>query len=257
MLDYQSQHQQSFDYSFVSTTARIALYDDMKSAPRITCIEPAPTDEFIEKLASTIDEQAKRLGGNIPYTAVREVSENLIHAQFREIVVSILDKGDTICFADQGPGIMEKEKAQKPGFTSATEPMKKYIRGVGSGLPIVREWIVDRNGSLVIDDNLSSGAVVTLSLVKKPSSVPSSAGIEASQPLPLPHIQLDDRQQLFLRYLLSEGELRITDLVEMTDMPNSSAFNILSKLEQEGLVEKTPNRKRSLTQLGVQIARSL
>ena len=55
--------QGAFDYSFVNATARIALYDDMKSAPRITSIEPAPTADFIEHLASAIDEQSKRLGG--------------------------------------------------------------------------------------------------------------------------------------------------------------------------------------------------
>lgn len=247
----------SFDYSFVSATARIALYDDLKSAPRITCIDPAPTADFIEHLASTIDEQAKLLGGKIPYTAVREVSENFIHAQFRDIVVSILDSGNTIRFADQGPGIAEKEKAQKPGFTSATEPMKSYIRGVGSGLPIVREWIVDKDGSIIIEDNLTTGAVVTISLVEKPSSTPAAAGIAAAQPVPLPHIPLTDKEQLFLRYLLTEGELGITDMAELSGMAVSSTHSTFNKLEQSSLVEKTPNRKRTLTDLGLQVAQTL
>ena len=130
---------ETFDYSFVDSIARVALYDDLKSAPRITKIEPAPTNDYIEKLTVTIHEQSKLAGGKIPYSVIREVSENFIHAQFREIVVSILDDGNTIRFADQGPGITEKEKAQKPGFSSAIEPMKNYIRGVGSGFPIVRD----------------------------------------------------------------------------------------------------------------------
>ena len=87
---------QPFDYSYVPTTARVAVYDDMKMAPRIFEIEPAPTPEFIEHLASTIDEQKNLLGGKIPYTAIREVTENFIHAQFSEIVVSLLDNGNTI-----------------------------------------------------------------------------------------------------------------------------------------------------------------
>ena len=133
------QGQVEFDYSFVDATARIALYDDLKSAPRITEISPAPTNEFVEHLTTTIYEQSKLVGGKVPYTLIREVSENFIHAQFKEIVVSILDNGNTIRFADQGPGIREKEKAQEPGFSSAIEPMKKYIRGVGSGFPIVQD----------------------------------------------------------------------------------------------------------------------
>ena len=246
-----------FDYSFVNATARIALYDDMKSAPRITNIAPAPTADFIEHLASAVDEQSKRLGGKIPYTAIREVSENFIHAQFRDIVVSILDEGNTIRFADQGPGIAEKEKAQKPGFTSATEPMKDYIRGVGSGLPIVREWIVDRDGSIVIEDNLNSGAVVTISLVEKPAAVPAAAGMAAARPAPLPHIPLANREQAFLKFLLTEGELGVSDLSELSNTPLSTVHNTLRKLEELSLVEKTPNRKRFLTDLGLQVAQSL
>ena len=107
------QTQNEYDYSFVDATARIALYDDLKSAPRITEIAPAPTNEFIEHLTTTVYEQSKLVGGKVPYTLIREVSENFIHAQFKEIVVSILDDGNTIRFADQGPGIQEKQKAQE------------------------------------------------------------------------------------------------------------------------------------------------
>ena len=245
------------DYSRVDAPARVALYDDLKSAPRITVVDPAPTADFIEHLAATVDEQAKGLGGKIPYTAVREVSENFIHAQFRDVVVSILDAGNTIRFADQGPGIAEKEKAQKPGFTSATEPMKHYIRGVGSGLPIVREWITDRDGALIIDDNLERGAVVTITLVEQPASAPAAAGMAAAQPAPLPMIPLNDREQTFLKLLLSEGELGITDMMNLTGEANSTTHNTFKKLQESGLVESNPNRKRTLTEIGTQVARAL
>lgn len=154
----------SFDYTQVRAVARIALYDDLRSAPRVTEIHPAPTAEFIESLASKIYEQAKSAGGTIPYTVIREVSENFIHARFAEATVSILDNGNTIRFADQGPGIPYKDQAQIPGFTSAIEPMKHYIRGVGSGLPIVKEYLDFSHGTITIEDNLGTGAVVTISL---------------------------------------------------------------------------------------------
>lgn len=154
-----------FDYTRVNAVARIALYDDLRSAPRVTEIQPATTAEFIENLASKIYEQARAAGGTIPYTVVREVTENFIHARFTEIIVSILDDGNTIRFADQGPGINQKEKAQLPGFTSAIEPMKHYIRGVGSGLPIVKEYLDLSHGTITIEDNLGTGAVVTISMI--------------------------------------------------------------------------------------------
>ena len=69
------------DYSRAIASARIACYDDFRSAPRVTEIAPTTTAEFIENLASTIYTQAQQAGGSIPYTAIREVSENFIHAQ--------------------------------------------------------------------------------------------------------------------------------------------------------------------------------
>lgn len=159
-----------FDYTYVSTVARIALYDDLRSAPRVTEIPPAETLTFIENLAAKVYEQSKGAGGAIPYTVIREVSENFIHAKFKEIIVSILDGGNTIRFADQGPGINHKDKAQLPGFSSAIEPMKKYIRGVGSGLPIVKEYLEFSHGNITIEDNMGAGSVVTISMAHDDSS---------------------------------------------------------------------------------------
>lgn len=258
--------QTDFDYSFVATTARIALYDDYKSAPRITEIAPSPTNEFIEHLTTTIYEQSKMAGGKVPYTLIREVSENFIHAQFKEIVVSIMDDGNTIRFADQGPGIAEKEKAQQPGFSSAIEPMKKYIRGVGSGFPIVRDYLDDREGTIEIEDNLISGAVVTISLVQRDESKKDlrqetfkdyRQGNQTSKEVEtaaLSLLPLTDRERLFIAVLEREGDLGVTELKNVTDTPGSTTFNTLKRLEEMGLVQKSAGKKRALTDLGHQMA---
>lgn len=101
---------QSFDYSYVSTIARVAVYDDMKMPPHVLEIEPAPTADFIEHLASTIDAQVKRLGGKVPYTAIREVSENFIHARFAEVVVSIMDGATPYAFAIKARALAIRKK---------------------------------------------------------------------------------------------------------------------------------------------------
>lgn len=238
----------SFDFSFVNTIARIALYDDLKSAPRIIEINPSATHEFIENLASKTYEQAKMVGGLIPYTVIREVSENFIHAQFTEIVVSILDNGNTIRFADQGPGISQKDKAQLPGFTSAIEPMKSYIRGVGSGLPIVKEYLDFSNGTITIEDNLQSGAVITIGLTDKNQSEESlSKENHSLKPLVPP---LTQREKDFLVFFSHEGALGVTDLTKLSGVPQSSTYVALSHLEEYGLIEKTVGQKRILTNLG-------
>ena len=254
------QTQNEYDYSFVDATARIALYDDLKSAPRITEIAPAPTNEFIEHLTTTVYEQSKLVGGKVPYTLIREVSENFIHAQFKEIVVSILDDGNTIRFADQGPGIQEKQKAQEPGFSSAIEPMKKYIRGVGSGFPIVKDYLDDREGSIEIEDNLVSGAVITISLEHKstqqqPAShqVKPIPQMQPATPMP-PRVPRTEREKLFVSMLAREGELGVTEFKDLTDTPASTVYNTLRHLEEMGLVEKTMGKKRGLTDFGYDVA---
>lgn len=240
---------ESFDYSVVLNAARIAVYDDLLSAPRVIQINPGPTNEFIETLSDKIYSSAQLLGGQIPYSAIREVTENFIHAQFSEIVVSILDKGNTIRFADQGPGILNKEKAQLPGFTSATEPMKAYIRGVGSGLTLVKEYLSFSKGKLSIEDNLSSGAVVTLSLSNKPST-PQSEPV-----LPTPALSQRERDVLVL--FKTEGALGVTDINQLTGMSSSTIFNTLKSLQETGLLQITSNKKRILTDFGKQVVQGL
>ena len=82
----------------------IVLYDNLLSAPRIIRISPVQTADFIESLASRTYELSHEMGGAVPYTIIREVTENFIHAAFEEVVISVLDNGNTIRFSDQGPG---------------------------------------------------------------------------------------------------------------------------------------------------------
>ncbi|MBE6464790.1 MAG: histidine kinase [Eggerthellaceae bacterium] len=246
-----SQEQGSFDYSFVDTVARIARYDDFLSAPQITEVSPAPTHTFIENLTVAIYSQAQQMGGKVPYTIIREVSENFIHAQFKEIIVSILDKGNTIRFADQGPGIEKKDKAQLPGFSSATTQMKEYIRGVGSGLPIVREYLNSSHGTITIEDNLTTGAVITISLSQNRTTDPA----QGKTRIPVPF--LNDRQRQIINLLSIEDALGVTEITNLLNIPLSSTHKALVELEEAGIVEKTARQKRILTQYGKEISSTL
>lgn len=221
------------------------------SAPRVTEIPPNTTAEFIEALASTIYTQAQQAGGSIPYTAIREVSENFIHAQFREIIVSILDRGNTIRFSDQGPGIPHKEKAQMPGFSSATDPMKRYIRGVGSGLPLVKEYLSFKHGRITIEDNLKSGAVVTISVNPEEDGRPISQRKRSAIIPPL-----TDREKDVLYLFMQEHTLRLTDIKDELGLSPSTVHRILAKLEEQGIIESA-GKMRVLTDFGGQVADQL
>lgn len=242
------------DYSRALASARIATYDDFRSAPRVTEIQPTTTAEFIENLASTIYTQAQQAGGSVPYTAIREVSENFIHAQFKEIVVSIFDKGNTIRFTDQGPGIAQKEKAQMPGFSSATADMKKYIRGVGSGLPLVREYLSFSHGRITIEDNIKTGAVVTISV--KPEDDFGVRGGPTAQQRKQIIPSLTDREQDVLYLFTQEPSLRVTDVCDQLGLAASSAHRVFKKLEEHGLIESV-GKMRQLTEEGARVAGAL
>ena len=145
--------------------ARIAVYDDNSAAPRVVVVEPQDVRPYLEEITLQVTQLSQAQGGTIPFMVIREIVENLIHAYFIEPTVSILNHGNTIRFSDQGPGIRQKERAMQYGTTSASEEMRRYIRGVGSGLPYVKQYMTDKGGSLSIEDNMAGGTVVTLSAV--------------------------------------------------------------------------------------------
>ncbi|MDO8963548.1 MAG: ATP-binding protein [Coriobacteriia bacterium] len=225
------------------TGARIAVYDGLAVAPRVEDIAAEGLADAIEQLASRTYNIARERGGAIPYTIIREVSENLIHAGFLEVVVTILDDGRTVRFADQGPGIPDKEKAFLPGFSTATAGMKQIIRGVGSGLPIVLETLTFAGGTVEIDDNLGSGTVVTL----RSSSRPSPEEGAGSSPIP----SLTDRQKQVLSLILELRSAGPSLVARELHVSVATAHRDLTVLEEAGLIEPDDTGRRTLTEYGV------
>ena len=148
----------------VSFATRISVYDDMLSTPRVIVIEQSDVRTYLEEITNTVYRVMKEQGGHISLMVIRELVENFIHAHFTEPVISILDGGDTIRFADQGPGISDKERAFEFGVTSADREQKRYIRGTGAGLPMVQQYLENAGGAVAIEDNLNQGTVVTVSI---------------------------------------------------------------------------------------------
>lgn len=186
--------------------ARVAVYDDPLATPRVVEIEPSDVRSYLETITETTNRLAHEQGSHIPFMVIREVVENLIHAYFAQPTVSILDAGDTIVFSDQGPGIADKDLARQYGTSSATEQMRRYIRGVGSGLPYVEAWLTEHGGTLDIRDNIAGGTMVTISLVRDtadegvgtqdtPSAETTVYGV--SQVAQLPYMQVPMGQPLY------------------------------------------------------------
>lgn len=237
-------------------SARIAVYDAPAAAPRTEEVTGSSEAELIEQIASRVFSHSRETGGDVPYTVIREVTENFIHAEFREPVVSILEGGRTIRFADQGPGICDKKRAVLPGFTTATSRMKNVIRGVGSGLPIVNDYLGFSGGSLEIDDNLGSGTVVTVrssgSEEESPDSLhePRAETAVEEEPQEAPVVgltPLTTRQKQVLSLVLELGEVGPTIVSKELSVALSTAYRDLAYLEQGGLIESDASGKRVLT----------
>ena len=171
--------------------ARIAVYDDMLSTPRVIVIDPQDVRTYLEETTNTVYQCMKEQGGHISLMVIREIVENFIHAHFAEPIISILDGGDTIRFADQGPGIDDKERAFDFGVTSANSKMKRYIRGTGAGFPMVQEYLENAGGAVSIEDNMGNGTVVTVSLdlnACRKSNAPADAALPCGPRRSSPHI---------------------------------------------------------------------
>lgn len=243
-----------FDFSKVENPARIAIYDDLKSSPRIIEIQPQTTKEFIGELAASVYTQASAAGGKIAYSVIKQVSENFIHARFNEIVVSIMPGGNEIRFSDQGPGIKDKEKAKLPGFSSATHEMKRFIDGVGSGLPIANEYLKSSHGTLIIEDNVDAGTVVTLKLnSEEKTSAAVTKPVQKYEPI---LSDITKRGHAILIYLLNNGTSGVKIISEELGYPQSSVHGELTKLEELNLIEKV-GTKRQLTKFGLEVASTL
>jgi hypothetical protein len=270
--------------------SRIAIYDNLRSIPRIIDYSHDSIQGFIDELPQKIYAFSHELGGKIPYTILKEVIENLIHAKFKEIIITIMENGNHILISDQGPGITDKDKVFFPGFTSASQSMKKYIRGVGSGLPIVKETIIFSGGSVDVEDNIRSGTVVSLRLEPPPGSFKNIRGdnyfTPASAPASAPpggnidpqpgnsevqklentlhnkavpdkqpydnfeNLKLSIRQTKILSIILELEETGPSKISKELDLSLATSFRELTVLEGAGLLIVTGAGKRKLTELG-------
>ena len=256
---------------------RIAVYDDVAAAPRVVVIEPTEIRSYLEEIVQAVNRLSHEQGGQIPFMVMREIVENFIHAHFASPTITILDHGNTIRFSDRGPGIKEKELALQYGTSSATESMKHYIRGVGSGLPYAQQYMIDKGGSLTIEDNISGGTVVTISTRSASDAHtqthPSTEKVEISSretssqcsfkqdsssrdknpdisQISLPKIEISPRGQKVFAYLSEHELVGPTELVRMYGLSIPTWSRELRSLEEIGLIRKI-SQKYQLTQAGL------
>ena len=257
----------------VRYAARIAVYDDKAAAPRVVLVEPKDVRAYLDEIAATVNRLAHEQGGQIPFMVMREIVENFIHAHFVAPTISIMDNGNTIRFSDQGPGIKEKNRALEFGTSSATEEMKSFIRGVGFGLPYAQQYMVEKGGSLTLEDNISGGTIVTLStrrskdahiqtlptqeetedspsITQEPAAYQSITLSVSEKIAPqLPNLVLADRAKLVLQYLSEHEWVGATELTTTFGLSTPTWSRELKSLVNIGIIGKV-GQKYKLTKIG-------
>lgn len=250
----------SYPSAQATCAARIAEYDGPGAAPRVEDVACGSPAELIDALSARAYSIARERGGRIPYTAVREVTENLIHASFSEVVVTVAQDGNTLRFSDQGPGIADKARAFLPGFSTASREMKGVIRGVGSGLPIVKDCLSFAGGEVVVDDNLGGGTVVTLSVAVGAEPVATESRSGATEDAPAAKVddaaaqdlvsRLSTRQKQVLSLVMELGAAGPTAVAKELAVGLSTAYRDLAYLEALGLIASDETGKRVLSPSG-------
>jgi hypothetical protein len=227
---------------------RIAVYAEPLSAPLVVPVSNLPASDaevpgFIEAVAEYAYSLAHDQGGRLPLVVFRELVDNLVHASFREVVITILDRGNTVRVSDRGPGIEDKDAALRPGFTSADSRAKHFIRGVGSGFAVVKEALAPLNGLLELEDNLGHGTVVTARVEPEEQF--------ALAPSALPAYNLSERQLKALLLTVELSPVGPTRIAQELGVSTSTAYRDLVFLEEAGFVTSLATGHRSVTEAGL------
>ena len=234
---------------------RVAVYPNT-GEPEVTEVSAASPSSASSKFSGLVMEKVKAAGGRAPEEALRELVENLIHAGFRGVVISVLEGGNVVRISDKGPGIENKTRAFEFGFSGATPEALREIRGVGAGLGLARAAAGKVGGTVTLEDNIGGGTVATVS-VGETSQATDSGKLPTPPPAPqrkypdvVPKMNISERQQKVLITVLECGEVGPSTVAGRLEISVSTAYRDLSVLEEHGLVTSAESGKRVITPLG-------
>ncbi len=234
---------------------RVAVYPRI-GGPEVSEVSASSPRSASSKFSGMVLEKVKELGGRVPEEALRELVENLIHAKFRGVVISVLEDGNVVRISDKGPGVENKARAFEFGFSGAAQEALREIRGVGAGLGLARAAAEKVGGTVTLEDNIGGGTVTTVT-VGETSQVFDNGNKVATPPTPqrkypdaVPKMNISERQQKVLITVLESGEVGPSTVADWLEISVSTAYRDLSVLEEHGLVTSAESGKRVITPLG-------
>ena len=232
---------------------RIAVYPG-GGTPEITEVSASDPGSATRKFTRFVTEKVRDAGGRVPEESIREVVENLIHAGYQGVVISVLDAGNVVRVSDKGPGVENKSRAMEFGFSGAAPEALGEIRGIGAGLGIARAAAEKLGGTLTIEDNIGGGTVASISVAGEEAVTeeeePAQAPPQRRYPDGVPRMNISERQQKALITVLESGEVGPSTVADRLEISVSTAYRDLSVLEEHGLVMADESGKRLISPLG-------
>ncbi|MDQ3386554.1 MAG: ATP-binding protein [Actinomycetota bacterium] len=249
------------DFGSATVGIRVAVYGT-EGNPEITEISASSPGKAGPKFSRLVADAVEDSGGSVPAEAIREVVENLVHADYQGVVVSVLDGGNTLRVSDRGPGIPHKNRAMEFGFSGATADASRIIRGVGAGLGMARAAAEKVGGTVVVEDNIGGGTVVTVAipvggLARRKESAPKDVAPARRYPDGVPRMNISERQQKVLVTVLESGEVGPSTVAGGLEISVSTAYRDLSVLEEHGLLMCEESGKRRISPLGRDLVASI
>jgi hypothetical protein len=239
---------------------RIAVYP-RSGEPEVTEVAAANPRSATAKFTRFVMDEVREAGGRVPEESVREVVENLVHADYRGVVISVLDGGNVVRVSDKGQGVEHKERAMEFGFSGTTPEALREIRGVGAGLGIARAAAEKVGGTVTIEDNIGGGTVATISVPSDESAPKEQGAAQLSPPRRypdgVPRMNISERQQKVLITVLECGEVGPSTVAERLEISVSTAYRDLSVLEEHGLVVTDESGKRIISPLGKDLVEAI
>ncbi|CAN5829384.1 hypothetical protein BH23ACT11_BH23ACT11_06740 [soil metagenome] len=239
---------------------RVAVYPE-SGEPEITEIAAGNPRSATQKFSRFIMDKVQEYDGPVPEAAVREVVENLVHAGYQGVVISVLDEGRKVRISDKGPGVSDKSRAMEFGFSGARPGASQEIRGIGAGLGIAQAALAELGGHISLEDNIGGGTVTTI-FVPQERSGKFSTSVAAAATVPrypdgVPRMNISERQQKALITVLECGEVGPSTVADRLEISVSTAYRDLSVLEEHGLVLADETGKRLISPLGRDLVDSI
>jgi anti-sigma regulatory factor (Ser/Thr protein kinase)/DNA-binding transcriptional ArsR family regulator len=238
-----------------SIGVRIAVYS-RSGEPEVSEVSAASPHAATAKFSKLVSEKVREANGRVPEEAVRELVENLIHADYKGVVISVLQEGNVVRISDKGPGIEYKDRAFEFGFSGANSETIREIRGVGAGLGIAKASAEKVGGTITVEDNIGGGTVATVSVVgsdkvqEAAEQDVTTVRMPRKYPDAVPRMNISERQQKVLITVLESGEVGPSTVADRLEISVSTAYRDLSVLEEHGLVAGAESGKREITPLG-------